>query len=112
MKYADPKTGKDEPPFKDWRDRVATLGPDFADYPRAWWGSRDRAQAEARNRPMGQTRSRSWSPSSSWERSGSRPGGPSGSQLSRIALASLGGVVLLPLVHVAVETARVGRRDR
>ena len=30
----------------------------------------------------------------------------------RIALASLGGVVLLPLVHVAVETARVGRRDK
>jgi len=50
MSYADPRTGKDEPP-KGYR--VTTLGPDFAQLPYAWWGERDKEQAANRNQPLG-----------------------------------------------------------
>ena len=50
--YRDPKSGKDEPPFKDWRDRVDTMGPGWESLPKEWWGSDDWKRAQATNRPM------------------------------------------------------------
>lgn len=48
-------TGKDEPPFKDWRNRITSMGPDWRSFPSAWWGRDDWAIAEARYQPLNET---------------------------------------------------------
>ena len=50
--YLTSKSGKGEPPFKDWRDRVDTMGPGWESLPKEWWGSDDWKRAQATNRPM------------------------------------------------------------
>ena len=48
--YIDPRTGRDEPP-RGWKV-VGSVGPGWADLPRAWWGQRDVAVAAALYQPL------------------------------------------------------------